>query len=83
LVKKLLHLLGASLGLANEDYILNASKHLDDPKISSQCTMRTLWYPPIPKDSQLHPGALRCAEHTDYGTITLLFQDMMGGLQVR
>ena len=28
------------------------------------------------------PGQLRCGVHTDYHTITLLFQDDVGGLEV-
>lgn len=36
----------------------------------------------------LYPGVvskemIRCGEHSDYGTITLLFQDTMGGLEVK
>ncbi|XP_035693089.1 2-oxoglutarate-Fe(II) type oxidoreductase ppzD-like isoform X4 [Branchiostoma floridae] len=41
--------------------------------------MRTLRYPPVPehvKDRQI-----RCGEHTDYGSITLLFQDNIAGLE--
>ncbi len=29
------------------------------------------------------PGLIRCGDHFDYGTITLLFQDSMGGLEVK
>ena len=29
------------------------------------------------------PGVIRCGEHSDYGTVTFLFQDEMGGLEVR
>ena len=28
------------------------------------------------------PGQIRCGKHTDYGTVTLLFQDGVGGLEV-
>lgn len=28
-------------------------------------------------------GQVRCGEHSDYGTLTLLFQDQIGGLEVR
>ena len=31
---------------------------------------------------EIKPGQLRCGEHMDYGSITLLFQDPSGGLRV-
>lgn len=45
-------------------------------------TLRLLNYPSITKDSDIKPGQIRCGEHTDYGSITLLFQDDMPGLEV-
>ncbi|XP_037074235.1 2-oxoglutarate-dependent dioxygenase ucsF-like [Pollicipes pollicipes] len=42
--------------------------------------LRVLSYPPVP--ATVAPGAVRCASHTDYGTMTLLFQDELGGLEV-
>lgn len=44
--------------------------------------MRLLYYPPIERQDDTVQGQLRCGEHSDYGTITLLFQDEAGGLQV-
>ncbi|KAM9808377.1 uncharacterized protein ACB057_006245 [Neosynchiropus ocellatus] len=44
-------------------------------------TLRSLFYPPQ-KSREAKEGQLRCGEHSDYGTITLLFQ-RSEGLQVR
>jgi len=42
---------------------------------------RLLYYPPIESKESLLENQLRCGEHSDYGTITLLFQDE-GGWQI-
>ncbi|KAI9202432.1 uncharacterized protein BJ171DRAFT_514050 [Polychytrium aggregatum] len=42
----------------------------------SGCTLRMLRYPPA------KTGSIRCGGHTDYGSLTLLFQDSVGGLEV-
>ncbi len=44
-------------------------------------TLRLLHYPPLQKLPQ--PGQVRAGEHSDYGSITLLFQDAVGGLEVQ
>ncbi|KAH6998624.1 hypothetical protein BKA56DRAFT_608162 [Ilyonectria sp. MPI-CAGE-AT-0026] len=47
-------------------------------------TLRLLHYPEIKSEIfKINPGAVRAGEHSDYGSITLLFQDNRGGLQVR
>lgn len=45
--------------------------------------LRLLHYPAVPKAVLTQEGAVRAGSHTDYGTLTLLFQDGSGGLQVR
>eukprot|EP01127_Copromyxa_protea_P023662 TRINITY_DN894_c0_g1_i12.p1 TRINITY_DN894_c0_g1~~TRINITY_DN894_c0_g1_i12.p1 ORF type:complete len:199 (+),score=27.30 TRINITY_DN894_c0_g1_i12:128-724(+) len=46
---------------------------------NSQCSLiRFLRYPPTPTDDR-HTG---CGAHSDYGLLTLLLQDDIGGLQV-
>ncbi|MBD2413901.1 2OG-Fe(II) oxygenase [Nostoc calcicola FACHB-389] len=44
-------------------------------------TLRSLHYPPLQTPPK--PGQVRAGEHSDYGSITLLFQDNVGGLEVR
>ena len=44
-------------------------------------TLRLLHYPPVLK-SVVKAGQVRAGAHSDYGSITLLFQDDTGGLEV-
>ena len=44
-------------------------------------TLRLLHYPPLQTPPK--PGQVRAGEHSDYGSITLLFQDDIGGLEVQ
>ncbi|KAN0110449.1 Clavaminate synthase-like protein [Hyaloscypha variabilis] len=47
-------------------------------------TLRLLHYPEVKKDVfKKNKLQVRAGEHTDYGSITLLFQDNRGGLQVK
>jgi isopenicillin N synthase-like dioxygenase len=47
-------------------------------------TLRLLHYPPAAKEVfKRNKMQVRAGEHTDYGSITLLFQDDRGGLQVK
>lgn len=40
----------------------------------SGCTLRLLHYPPLPPDTNLESVDIRAGAHSDYGSITLLFQ---------
>jgi isopenicillin N synthase-like dioxygenase len=44
-------------------------------------TLRLLHYPPL--QTLPKAGQVRAGEHSDYGSITLLFQDEVGGLEVQ
>ncbi|KAG9104764.1 hypothetical protein FRC06_011246 [Ceratobasidium sp. 370] len=45
--------------------------------------LRLLSYPPIPREVLLKEGQARAGAHSDYGSLTLLFQDQVGGLEVQ
>ncbi|XP_067675218.1 uncharacterized protein [Haliotis asinina] len=71
--------------------VLSIGLKLEDKNFLSEChsligrkgcptTLRSLYYPPLSECAK--PGQVRCGEHSDYGTVTLLFQDGIGGLEV-
>lgn len=68
----LLRAITAGLGLPEEELI---SKHQ-----SNTSELRLLHYPAIPCRSMV--SGKRIGEHSDFGTLTLLLQDSVGGLQV-
>lgn len=79
-IKKILKALAISLGMADEDFFINSSKNIDDPSNLSYSAFRTIYYPSVGDDTEVN--AVRCAEHSDYGILTILFQDDIGGLEV-
>jgi len=55
--------------------------HFEDKLERSLATLRLLHYPALPADAPA--GQMGAGEHTDYGNITLLATDEVGGLEVR
>lgn len=75
----LLRLLALELGIDTEYYV---NIHSDvGNRDRNGTSLRTLYYPAVRSDL-VTSESRRCGEHTDYGTITLLFQDQIGGLEV-
>ncbi|XP_052387202.1 uncharacterized protein LOC127934060 [Carassius gibelio] len=75
---RVLRLMALGLGLESEAF-LSAHKHIGSDVNGT--TLRALYYPPV--NSRCVKGdQLRCGEHSDYGSITLVFQSPEGGLQV-
>ena len=60
-----------ALGLS-KDYF--KGKHRFMLEEGNATTLRSIHYPPIEESLAMKPGVIRCGEHSDYGTITLLYQ---------
>ncbi len=71
---QLLSALAIALGISED--------HLKALHNRAENEFRLLHYPAIPASELADGSATRIAEHTDFGTITMLFQDSVGGLQV-
>uniref|UniRef100_A0A3P9K1E0 Si:dkey-10o6.2 n=1 Tax=Oryzias latipes TaxID=8090 RepID=A0A3P9K1E0_ORYLA len=75
---RVLKVVALSLNL-QPDVILSAHKFIGTSN-KNGTTLRALYYPPLNSENPKE-GQIRCGEHTDYGTFTLLFQGSEG-LQV-
>ncbi|KAF5322190.1 hypothetical protein D9619_000471 [Psilocybe cf. subviscida] len=63
---------------------LDLNERFFDNKIDEKChNLRLLSYPPIQRSLLANDGQARAGAHSDYGTLTLLFQDSVGGLEVQ
>ncbi|KAK8753577.1 hypothetical protein OTU49_000400 [Cherax quadricarinatus] len=78
LASRLLTAIAIGLDLDRSFFVSTHNQMCSDN--NSSC-LRLLYYPSVP--TNVCEGATRCGAHTDYGTITLLFQDNLGGLEVR
>ena len=73
--KKILKALALGIGLEDEDHLLKYhSGHRNQ--------LRLLHYPPVPAAAIEGGKISRMPAHTDWSTMTMLFQDDCGGLQV-
>ena len=71
----LLRAMAIGIGLDDEEFFLrNHSGHNNQ--------LRLLHYPPVPTEHLENQSAIRMSAHSDWGTLTMLFQDDCGGLDV-
>jgi isopenicillin N synthase-like dioxygenase len=70
-----------SLGLGiNQRFLRDAHRYIGQMKNLS--ALRTLFYPPLLSNISVKHDQIRLGEHSDYGTVSFLFQDDVGGLEV-
>lgn len=81
LVHKLLRLLAMALNLDMEHFV-KQHKNIGDHN-QNGTSLRLLYYPEISANHAVKTDQFRCGEHTDYGTMTLLYQDGVSGLEVK
>lgn len=72
----ILEALGLGLGLSNPDQLLQSHSGINNQ-------LRLLHYPPIEAREVEDGRSARMEAHSDWGSITLLFQDECGGLEVQ
>lgn len=73
--KMLLRAVAIGIGVEDEDFFLRFHS-------GNNNQLRLLHYPPILAADLMDHSKARMPAHTDWGTITLSFQDDCGGLQV-
>ncbi|XP_022253112.1 UPF0676 protein C1494.01-like [Limulus polyphemus] len=78
LTNRFLKILAITLDV-EEDFFLKRHKNRQNEK---EGLLKLMYYPPVEEDVR-DPHVVRFGEHTDFGTITFLFQDNSGGMEVR
>lgn len=71
-----------AVGLDLEDRAFFQNQHTLVGSPGNPTTLRTLWYPAFLASGDVANKVTRCGTHSDYGTLTLLYQDQIGGLEV-
>ncbi|KAG4067417.1 hypothetical protein HA402_009654 [Bradysia odoriphaga] len=66
-----------------EGTFTSTHRNLGDRSIRTHSQLRSLYYYKLNPNANFPPNAIRCGEHKDWGSITFLIQDMVGGLEVK
>ncbi|KAF2663442.1 thymine dioxygenase [Microthyrium microscopicum] len=77
--RDLIHYILRSLALALD---LESENQLSDTHAQSLFQLRLLHYPAVPVKFLADGKKSRISAHSDFGTLTLLFQDAIGGLEI-
>jgi len=78
---EVLRALAKGLHLEDQEFFVKCHKNMWNNKFYNNAScLRMLNYPPVPKNYT--EGTPRLGDHSDYGSLTLLFQDDVGGLEV-
>lgn len=75
IAQSILRAMAIGIGLDDIDYFLQFHK-------GDNCQLRLLHYPPVPAQDLESKKMARMPAHSDWSTITMLFQDDCGGLEV-
>ncbi|XP_069138904.1 uncharacterized protein [Argopecten irradians] len=78
---RILDLMSIGLKLDDKHYLRKCHQLIS--KKGNITLMRNNYYPPIPTDREINPIQARIGEHSDYGSLTLLYQDNVGGLEIQ
>ncbi|XP_067675104.1 uncharacterized protein [Haliotis asinina] len=78
LSERVLDVLSIGLKLQDRNFLRDCHRLMG--KKENSTSLRSNYYPPL--TGCVKPGQVRRGEHSDYGTVTLLFQDGIGGLEV-
>lgn len=81
LALRILDLLSIGLGLEDKHFLRKCHARFGQSGNSS--LLKTMLYPALPENAVLEPNQLWCGEHTDFGSLSMLFQDDTGGLEVK
>ncbi|KAK6200682.1 hypothetical protein LQW54_009643 [Pestalotiopsis sp. IQ-011] len=73
--KEILRAVALGIGLEDEDYLLRFHSGVNNQ-------LRLLHYPPVETEKLSSNALARMPAHSDWGSVTMLFQDDCGGLQV-
>nr|XP_039263700.1 2-oxoglutarate-dependent dioxygenase htyE-like [Styela clava]XP_039264312.1 2-oxoglutarate-dependent dioxygenase htyE-like isoform X1 [Styela clava] len=76
---RLLRALGSAMRLKDPEYFCKCHSLMN--KKGNMTMIKIVSYPPVPTDDTLKENQFRIADHTDWTTLILLFQDQNGGLQ--